>query len=298
MPDSMPIVEFGVEVSGGRLAAFRLGAERPSAPVVLAVHGITGNSRAWLPVARAIDGQASVVAVDLRGRASSNALPPPYGVAAHTADLLAVVDRLEVERVVLAGHSLGAYLVAHFAVAHPARVHAAVLVDGGLTIPGSEGVDPQEFADAFLGPALARLRLTFASRQAYREWWREHPAFATGEIADEDLAAYADYDLIGTEPELHSSVAEAAVRADAGELAELGRAAHRLEVRAQLLCAPRGLLDDPNPMQPIELARSWVQGDPRRRAARLIEGVNHYSITLGATGARAVAQALAGSLPG
>ena len=174
-----PVWELGVEVSGGRLAAFRLGAERASAPLVIAVHGITSNSRAWLPLARALDGRASVVAVDLRGRAASNGLPGPYGSSAHAADLLALADALEAEDIVVVGHSLGAYIVARFAVEHPQRVHTAILVDGGLTIPGSEGVDPQVFADGFLGPALARLKLTFPSRDAYHDWWRAHPASRT-----------------------------------------------------------------------------------------------------------------------
>lgn len=297
MPDRIPIQELGFDVSGGRLAAFHLGAGRASAPLVLAVHGITANSHAWLPVARALDGQARVLAPDLRGRGLSNGLPPPYGAAAHAADLLAVLDRLEVEQAVLVGHSLGAYIVARFAADHPQRVHAAVLVDGGLTIPGSQGADPQAFADVFLGPAIARLKLTFANRQEYHEWWGRHPAFADCDVAEEDLAAYADHDLVGEEPDMHSSVAERAVRGDVAELAEMGRAAHRLEVHATLVTAPRGLLDDPRPMQPIELAQEWVAEDPRRRTASLVPDVNHYTITLGAAGASAVARAIAGVLP-
>lgn len=288
--------ELGVEVAGGKLATFRLGPGAPDAPPVIAVHGITANSRAWAPTAHALGDRATLIAHDLRGRADSNALPGPYGVAAHATDILGVLDHLGLERAVLVGHSLGAYIVARFAADHPDRVWSVVLVDGGLTIPGSEGVDPQKFADAFLGPAIARLRLTFPSRQAYYDWWRQHPAFADGDVADEDLAAYADHDLVGTEPELRSSVAEPAVRADAGELAELGKPAHRLTVEARLLCAPRGLLDDPNPMQPFPLVQAWAAEDPQRRQAMLVSGVNHYTITLGAAGAAAVADAVAASL--
>ena len=104
------------------------------------------------------------------------------------------------------------------------------------------------------------------------------------------------YDLVGEEPQMHSSVSEEAVRGDAGDLAEMGRAAHQLEVHARLLCAPLGLLNEPNPMQPFDLVQTWVQEDPRRRAAELVPNVNHYSITMGAAGARAVASAIAGCL--
>ena len=130
---------------------------------------------------------------------------------------------------------------------HPARVHAAVLVDGGLTIPGSEGVDPQEFADEFLGPALARLKLTFASREAYHEWWREHPAFATAEVADADLAAYADHDLIGSAPELHSSVPRTRCGRMPPSWPRSGARRTGSRSTRHLLCAPRGLLERPQP---------------------------------------------------
>jgi pimeloyl-ACP methyl ester carboxylesterase len=298
VPDSVPLEELDVEVSGGRLAAFRIGAGRASAPLVLAVHGITSNSRAWLPLARVLDGRASVVAVDLRGRAASHRLPGPYGMAAHVNDLLAVLDRLDTDRAVLVGHSLGAYIVAGFGVEHPQRVHTAVLVEGGLTIPGIEDADPQVFTEALLGPAIARLNQTYPTRQAYYDWWRQHPAFADSDVADEDLVAYADHDLIGTEPQLRSSVIEAAIRADAGELGEMGCPAHQLELRATLLVAPRGLQNDPTPMQPLELAQAWAAEDPRRRHVALVPDVNHYTITMGAAGAAAVAETVSASLPG
>jgi lipase len=298
MPTSIPIRELGVDVAGGRLAVFGLGAERPTAPSVIAVHGITANSRSWLAVARALDGRANLFAPDLRGRGASNALPPPFGMAGHTADVLALLDRLEVGQAVLVGHSLGAYIVASFAAAHRSRVHAAVLVDGGLRIPGSEGVDPQEFAEQLLGPALARLKMTFASRDDYHAWWRAHPAIAHGDVSDADLAAYADHDLIGSEPKLRSSVAQEAVRADAHDVVEADAATHRLEIRTNMLCAPRGLQDDPNPMQPLQIAEEWATEEPRRRSATLVPDVNHYTITLGSAGASAVASAIAASLPG
>jgi pimeloyl-ACP methyl ester carboxylesterase len=298
MPASIPIHELGVDVAGGRLAVFRLGAERPTAPLVVAIHGITANSRSWLAVARALDGRANLIAPDLRGRGASNALPPPYGMAGHTADVLALLDRLEVAQAVLVGHSLGAYIVASFAATHPSRVQAAVLVDGGLRIPGSEGVDPQEFAEELLAAPLARLQMTFASRGDYHAWWRAHPAIAHGDVSDADLVAYADHDLIGSEPELRSSVAKEAVRADFHDVVEAGAATHRLEVRTTMLCAPRGLLDDPNPLQPLEIVEEWAAEEPPRRSAALVPDVNHYTITFGSSGASVVAATIAASLPG
>ena len=291
MRATLDITRIDVDVAGGVLAAFRIGSAI-DAPPVIAVHGITANSRAWLATAAALDGRASLVALDLRGRGRSNALPPPYGAAAYAADIVALLDHLRLERAVVVGHSLGAYITARLAADHPDRVAAAVLVDGGLTIPGTEGVDPQEFIGAFLGPALARLTMRFTSREEYRDWWRAHPALAGGVVDASDLNAYADHDLVGEPPELRSSVSEQAVRADAAELFEIGAAAHRLRVPATLLCAPRGLLDDPTPMQPLALVQAWAAEAPDERAAVQLDDVNHYTITLAPAGGSAVADAI------
>jgi pimeloyl-ACP methyl ester carboxylesterase len=261
------------------------------------VHGITSSSRNWLAVARELEGRATLVAVDLRGRGASNGLPGPYGLDAHERDVVAVLDGLGVKRAVLAGHSLGAYVVARVAARHPERVSAAVLVDGGLRIPGTENVDPRTFLDTFLGPALARLRMRFSNPEEYRDFWRAHPAFSGSDVDDADLVAYADYDLVGEQPELRSSVSEDAVRTDAADLFELGAEAHTLTVPATLLVAPRGLLDDPRPMQPLSLARDWEAGAPELRRAIEVPDVNHYTIALGRRGARTVGMAIAAALP-
>lgn len=284
-----------VPVSGGTLATFRLGAAPDGADPVVAIHGITANSRAWLAVARALEGRAAVLAPDLRGRAASSQLPPPYGMEAYTRDLLAILDTFGLERALLVGHSLGGYAVARFATDHPDRVSSVLLVDGGLSAPVPPDADPQAILDAVLGPALARLKMTFESREAYHDWWRQHPAFAHADVSDEDLIAYADHDLVGEPPELRSSVLEAAIRADAAGMLEMGKPAHRLEVPAELLSAERGMVDDPHPIQPESLVQPWVQEAPEsRRTSRM--GVNHYALVMGATGAGAVAEAIVHAL--
>jgi lipase len=281
-----------IPVDGGSLAAFGMTEARAGAPHVVAVHGITSHSRTWVRVARELGDSVGLIAVDLRGRGASNSLPEPYGLAAHARDTLAVLDRLELDRAVLVGHSLGAYVVARIAAEHPDRVSEAVLVDGGLRLPGTENADPQKLLDAFLGPAVARLRMRFESAEAYRDWWRSHPAFADGDVDDRDLAAYADYDLVGEEPELRSAVSEAAVRADAADLFQLGDDAATLTVPATLLVAPRGLQNDPRPMHPLPLAREWEAGAPERRDVIAVPDVNHYTIVIGARGAPVVAGAI------
>ena len=80
-----------VPVTGGDLFVARWG----SGPPVLAVYGITGSHAAWPWVADRLVGAVSLIAPDLRGRGASNGLPGLFGMAAHAADLVAVLDHLD-----------------------------------------------------------------------------------------------------------------------------------------------------------------------------------------------------------
>jgi pimeloyl-ACP methyl ester carboxylesterase len=284
-----------VAVDGGLLATYRLGAAPADAPAVLAIHGITSTSRTWLATARFLNGRAALIAVDLRGRGASSALPPPVGLDAHARDMLAVLDAAGLQRAVVVGHSLGAYIAARLAVRHPDRVAALVLVDGGLTIRESVGAEPARFVQDFLGPTFARLEMTFESLADYQAWWAAHPAVVNADVSRADLDAYAAHDLAGEPPRLRSSITPDVVRDDSLDLFGEPDAA-RLSVPAVFLCAPRGMVDDPHPMQPLADVEAWAAGDPQRRRAVLVPDTNHYSIAWSAHGARAVADAIAGAV--
>jgi pimeloyl-ACP methyl ester carboxylesterase len=280
-----------IPVTGGELAVYRFGSQSSDAPAVLAVHGITSTGFAWLPVAAALSDDVSLIAVDLRGRGQSGTLPGPFGLDAHVEDLLAVLDSLGLQRPIALGHSMGSYVVARLAAQHPDRVSRLVLVDGGLTV-GVGGpdpdVDPEPFMRAFLGPALVRLEMTFESLDAYAEWWGQHPAISGSDVDPGILRRYVEHDLVGDAPTLRSSVNPDVLKPDGSDVLRSDDA-HRLALPAVLLGAPRGMVNDPNPMQPLELVQAWVAEDPERRRGSQVPDVNHYTITLGAAGAAAVA---------
>lgn len=283
--------DLDVPVAGGRL---HVGLAGPAggAPVVLAVHGITGSHRSWVTVARHLGQDVTLLAPDLRGRGGSGELPGPYGMTAHVDDLVAVLDHAGATPVVLAGHSMGAYVVARLAAAHPGRVSAVLLVDGGLPLPVPAGLDADMVLEAVLGPALARLRMTFSDREAYREFWRKHPAFAGSGRWTEDIVDYVDYDLTGAEPELRSRVSEAAVRADGRDLLDhdaARRALLALTCPTVLVRAPRGLQDEDRPLLPEESV-----GAAKEELPHLVDVVvpdtNHYLVLLGDREAAVVAE--------
>jgi pimeloyl-ACP methyl ester carboxylesterase len=294
-----------VPVAGGTLHVALAGAPPDEADaVVLAVHGLTSSSMVWRTVARELSRRTRVclIAPDLRGRGRSAGLPGPFGFDAHLADLVAVLDYFSVRRAVVAGHSMGAYLAAYLAEAQPELVSAVVLADSGLPFRHVPKGDPAEVIERAFGAAIGRLRMTFESVEEYVGRWRSHPAFSPafqpGFVRpwDDDLEAYARYEITGDPGAIRCVVSESAVLADSEEmlLDESTRTAlDRVSAPIVLLRASRGVNGYDLPLiarhQLLRLAAThpdaYVQD---------VWGVNHYTLVLGPTlGSRRVATALA-----
>ena len=287
---------FSVPVAGGDLLVARWDAG-PDAPVVLAPHGITASHTSWPYVAAALrNDRVTLVAPDLRGRGASAHLPGPYGMAAHADDLVAILDHLGLERAVIAGHSMGAFVATTAGVRHPDRVQSLVLIDGGVPLPMPPGLDVDQILTAVIGPAMDRLSMTFESREAYRDFWKAHPAFADDKGAWNEVAeAYVDYDLTGTEPELRSRVSADAVRADATDTLVDDTATTALEhltCPVTLVWAPRGLQNQTPGLYTAEVVADLHARFGDRFDDVLVEDVNHYTITLLPRGAEAVADVI------
>ncbi|SCK36049.1 alpha/beta hydrolase [Streptomyces sp. WMMB 322] len=288
--------ELQVPVYGGHLTVLRWPATvrrdgNGPAPTVLALHGITSNALSWAGVAHHLAGRVTLVAPDLRGRAGSNSLPGPYGIAVHADDAVALSRALGLQEVVLAGHSMGAFVAAVAAVRHPESFRSLLLVDGGVGFPVPAGLTPDQLVTAVIGPAMERLKTTFPDRDAYRAFWRGHPAFASS--WEPWTEAHIQRDLVGTEPELRSSCRIDAVRTDGTDaLGEATAAAvHRLALPAELLWAERGLLDEPQGLYDDERLKAAGISDTMIRT-RMVPGTNHYTLLLGDEGARTVAGSL------
>ena len=169
------------------------------APTILAIHGVTASHRCWDMLAAALPGYR-LIAPDLRGRGRSNALPGPYGMAQHADDMADVLDFLGVPQALVVGHSMGGFVSVMFAHRHAGRVASLLLVDGGMPLRMPEGMTTDSLIAA-LGPAADRLSMTFPDHEAYRNFWRVHPAFV--DSWNEAVTDYIDYDLVGIPPELH-----------------------------------------------------------------------------------------------
>jgi pimeloyl-ACP methyl ester carboxylesterase len=290
MPDP---IDVAVPVTGGDLNVARYGPPTDGGRVCVGIHGITASSRSFGAVAEQLPEDWTLLAVDLRGRGASCDLPGPYGMRAHAADIGRVLSHFEVEQSVIAGHSMGAYVATSFAEIHPEHTDRVILIDGGFALPHPAGLDPDRVIEAVIGPAIARLSMTFESIDAYFDFWRAHPAF--GPHWNEHLEAYLRYDLTGEGPELRSRVAEDPVRIDGRELVvapEVVAAIERVVAPMHLIRVNRGLMDEPGGLVPQALADE-VAGRLANLDVTTVEGPNHYTLMMG-SGAAAVAGAIAG----
>ncbi len=150
-----------------------------TAPPILLLHGLTANAQAFAGLIQAgLNAERRVVAVDLRGRGLSGKPATGYTMAAHAADVLALLDALGLARAQLVGHSFGALLSLYVAYHHPARVEKLVLLDAAARL------HPQ--TREMLGPTLGRLGKTTVNFAEYLAQARLAPYLTIWDARMED----------------------------------------------------------------------------------------------------------------
>ena len=118
------VVPAFLDVPGGRVRYIRRG----RGPAVVLIHGFASSLYTWKDVLPALALDHDVVAIDLPGFGGSS-IPRPLEGASYPGVVLAVMDRLGLERVSLVGNSLGGSVAVAVAAEHPERVDRLVVID-------------------------------------------------------------------------------------------------------------------------------------------------------------------------
>lgn len=285
-----------VPVSGGELT---VGVWEPVGEItdtIVAIHGVTASHLAWMDVVPTLPG-VRIIAPDLRGRGRSNQIDGPAGMAAHAADIIAVMDAFGLANTTLVGHSMGAFVSVVTAYLHPDRISRLVLIDGGLPLDVPAGLSAEELVQHILGPTAARLDMRFASVDDYLALWRAHPAFANAWTPA--LEQYLAYDLVPDgSGALRPATSYAVTVDDTVDLntGSLPRdAVAGISVSTVFVWVPRGLQNEtPGLYSPEQVAR-LEEALPSVRF-RFVEDLNHYTIVMSDRGASAVAPIIAAEL--
>jgi pimeloyl-ACP methyl ester carboxylesterase len=110
---------------------------RPEAPPVVCVHGYTSSAEAFNALARRLGDRAHILALDVRGHGESGwSADGAYQYSDQAGDLAALVDRLEIDRFVLVGTSMGGIIAMAYAAQHGERLRALALNDIGPDVEG------------------------------------------------------------------------------------------------------------------------------------------------------------------
>ena len=263
-PQMLRAPGYGVEI---QLASW----EGPE-PAILAVHGITANSRCWDTMARELAGGRRLVAPDLRGRGGSDKPEHGYNLDNHCGDIDGVLDHLGLERVVLMGHSLGAYICLAHAATRPQRVDRLILLDGGAILTQEQWRKVGEG----IGPSLERLDKVFPSFEDMMTQVRQAPFLQPWNQALED---YYRYDCQEVPGGIMASTSLATTLEERSSLHQVDVSRFYAQVRCPVLVlrAGQGMLAPDQLVLPADATQRLLQDLPQARLEELAE-LNHFSM--------------------
>lgn len=253
-------------------------------PTLVLMPGLTANAHAFDGLIQAgLSPRYRVLALDLRGRGLSDKPASGYSMADHAADVIGLLDALDLGQVILGGHSFGGLLTFYMAAHYPERFSKLVIIDAaGSLHPRSREL---------IQPSVDRLGKTLPSWEAYLQAMKQMPFFEGW--WDPAIESYYQADVQRNDDGTVQarSRPEAIIEAVEKALAEPW-AQHLALIRqpALLLNAlgPYGLAGAP-PLLPLEQAQATVKALPDCRYVE-IPG-NHMTMLFG-QGAHRIVEAI------
>ena len=162
---------------GGETTAYEFGpADRPIDIVFSHANGF--NARTYRTILEPLSDSLRVLMVDQRGhglsRLPADASKPRDSWRDVGEDLTAVIDALDLENAILAGHSMGGASSLMAAAARPGRVRALALFDPVIMSPAIlANMDRESMNDSPLAVGARKRRPSFASKAAALEAYRD-----------------------------------------------------------------------------------------------------------------------------
>ena len=135
----MTTVVSAVTLAGGLTLSYAEQGD-PFGPALVLLPGPTDSWRSYEPVLDAIPLSIRSIAVSQRGHGDSDKPPTGYRVQDFAGDVVPLLDALDVERAVLAGHSGSCLVARRVAIERPERVAGLVLEASPTTLRGHPGL--------------------------------------------------------------------------------------------------------------------------------------------------------------
>ena len=239
---------------------------------ILCVHGLTANCRCWDLIASSLVPGNNIIAMDLRGRGLSDKPATGYSLQYHIQDIFCVLDNIRQEKIVLMGHSLGAFIALAFAAIYPERTEKIILMDGG----GQLTQDQWDKVTLAIKPSLDRLGQVFPSFAAYVANMKLAPFLQPWSQALED---YFRYESETVEGGVRSRINPANIIEEAQNIRQETPEHYYSKVTCPVLIlrATDGILSNDDLVLPESAVDRMVSEIPNARRAD-INGTNHFSI--------------------
>ncbi len=170
------------EIAGANYNVVTAGA---GAPLML-LHGFTGCAQSWAHVEPALAGRFKLIMPDLlgHGRTDSPADAARYRMERCVDDLIAILDRLGVDRINLLGYSMGGRVALAAAIQHPERVASLILESASPGLAALEERNSRAASDNDLADFIEREGI-----EAFAARWGRMPLFSSQERLPETVRA-------------------------------------------------------------------------------------------------------------
>ena len=178
-----------------------------TAPVVVLVPTLGAKWSVWEPQMPELTRRLRVLRVNHRGHGSSPAPPGPYSVPELGGDLLALLDRYELEQVSFIGVGLGAMVALWTAAAAPSRTTRLALVSTTAWTPPSPRWQN-------IGERVRRFGVASVSDEVTRSWFTPGFCERRPDIAERFLEEFEQ-----TSPEGYAGCCDAVANVDHRPLA-------------------------------------------------------------------------------
>lgn len=143
-------------------------------PPLVLMPGLTANAHSFDGlIAAGLSPAMRVLCLDLRGRGLSDKPDSGYSMAAHAADVLGLMDALNLQHAMLGGHSYGGLLTLYMAANYPERISKLIIIDaaGSMHPEVRDLIKPSVDRLGNVWPSWDAFIAAMKKMPFYQGWW-------------------------------------------------------------------------------------------------------------------------------
>ncbi|MFD1735570.1 alpha/beta fold hydrolase [Bacillus salitolerans] len=115
-----------------------------SGDAIVFIHGFCGSAAYWEEIVPSLTDSYRVIAPSLRGHGKTSAVCEPYTIDDMATDIKLLLDELNINKVMMFGHSLGGYVTLSFAEQYPEYLRGMSLIHSTANADNEEGKESRK----------------------------------------------------------------------------------------------------------------------------------------------------------